>query len=200
VSIERKEKGGLLEEKVKKRKSAEGAKAPGGQGDNKQSKTSNKKGKGGGTPGGNSNPTLGLTVGTGMKFCPLCHSAGLPETVYHTHNLADCNKKDVFSQALSAAVKPKPAPSAGRGHCQLHPMEHNRVEMTSRIQEANTRKQICRAFRAATSSEEEVCKYLRGVMMDPTLEDTYRARCMMPMYFDPHGNAELQTSLPMATS
>jgi hypothetical protein len=44
VSIERKEQRDLLEEKVKKRKSAEGSKAaPGGQGGNKQSKTSDKK-------------------------------------------------------------------------------------------------------------------------------------------------------------
>jgi hypothetical protein len=88
-------RGSLLKER---------AKAPGGQGGNKQQKTSNKKGKGGGTPGGNNNPTAGLTAGQGMKFCPLCHGAGLPETVYHTHNMATCNKKDVFSQALSAAV------------------------------------------------------------------------------------------------
>jgi hypothetical protein len=60
VSIERKEQRDLCEEKTKKRKSAEGAKkAPGSQGGNKQSKTSNKKGKGGGTPEGHSNPTVG---------------------------------------------------------------------------------------------------------------------------------------------
>jgi hypothetical protein len=63
VSIERKEQRDLLEEKAKKRKSAEGAKTPGGQGGNKQQKTSNKKGKGGGTPGGINNPTAGLTAG-----------------------------------------------------------------------------------------------------------------------------------------
>jgi hypothetical protein len=56
--------------------------------------------------------------------------------VYRTHNMANCNKKDVFSQALSAAVKPKPAPSAGRGRGQFQLMEHHRIEMTNRLQEA----------------------------------------------------------------
>jgi hypothetical protein len=74
-------------------------------------------------------------------------------------------------------------------------MEHHCIEMTNHLlQEANTREQICRAFRAATSPE-EVCQYLR--VMDPTLEDTYLAR-RMPMYFDLPGNDELQSSLPMA--
>jgi hypothetical protein len=196
MSIKRKEQRDLLEKKAKKGKSVEGAKTPGGQGGNKQSKPSNKKGKGGGAPGRNINPTAGLTAGQGMKFYPsLCHGAGLPETVYRTHNLANCNKKVVFSQALSAAVKPKPAPpSAGRGRGQLHRMEHNRIELTSCISKANTREQICRAFRAATTHE-EVCQYRR--VMDTTLKDTFFAR-HMPMYFDPHGNTELQSSLPMA--
>jgi hypothetical protein len=33
--------------------------------------------------------------------------------------------------------------------------------------------------------------------MDPTLEDTFVAH-YMTMYFDPRGNTELQSSLPMA--
>jgi hypothetical protein len=77
VSIERKEQRDLLEEKAKKRKSAEGTKNPGGQGgpsSNKKTKTSIKKGG----PPDRSNNNQRETAGE-MKFYPLCHGAGLPE-------------------------------------------------------------------------------------------------------------------------
>jgi hypothetical protein len=113
VSIERKEQRDLLEEKAKKRKSAEGTKNPGGQGgpsSNKKTKASTKKGG----PPDRSNNNQQETAGE-MKFCPLCHGAGLPKRVYCSHNLVKCDKKDLFNQALTAAVKPKPPPGAGRG-------------------------------------------------------------------------------------
>jgi hypothetical protein len=75
VSIERKEQRDLLEEKAKKRKSAEGAKTPGGQGGNKQQKTSNKKGKGGGTPWRKQQSNSGSSCGTRnevLSLVPWC--------------------------------------------------------------------------------------------------------------------------------
>jgi hypothetical protein len=194
VSIERKEQRDLLEEKAKKRKSAEGTKTPGGQGgtsSNKKTKTSS--GKKGGPPDV-SNNQRGLAGD--MKFCPLCHGAGLPEGTYRSHNLAKCNKKDVFNQALSAAVKPKPSAGAGRGRGRGQPqMEHHQRERVRRsFEDATAREQIRRAFRAA-SSPEEVCQYLR--VLDPSLEDTYLAQ-RMPMYYDAQGQPEQQSSLPLA--
>jgi hypothetical protein len=194
VSIERKEQRDLLEEKAKKRKSAEGTKNPGGQGgssSNKKTKTSIKKGG----PPDRSNNNQRETAGE-MKFCPLCHGAGLPERTYRSHNLAKCEKKDLFNQALTAAVKPRPPPGAGRGRGRgQSQMEHNQRERVRRsFEEATTREQIRRAFRAATSPE-DVCQYLR--VLDPSLEDTYLAQ-RMPMYYDAQGQPEQQSSLPLA--
>jgi hypothetical protein len=146
VSIERKEQRDLLEEKAKKRKSAEGTKNPGGKGGsstNKKAKTSLKKGG----PPDRSNNNQRETAGE-MKFCPLCHGAGLPERTYCSHNLVKCDKKDLFNQALTAAVKPKPPPGAGRGRGRgLSQMEHNQRERVHHsFEEATTHEQIHRAF------------------------------------------------------
>jgi hypothetical protein len=123
-----------------------------------RNKSLNKKGKCGGTSGGHNNPTAGLTVGVGMKFCHLCHGAGLPETVYPMHNLASCNKKDLFNQTLSVAVISKPAAGTGRGHGQLRYMKHKQVEryVHPTMHDMIAREQICRAFHASTTLE-EVC-------------------------------------------
>jgi hypothetical protein len=94
-----------------------------------------------------------------MKFCPLCHGAGLPEGTYRSHNLAKCNRKDLFNQALSSALKPKPSASAGRGRGRgQSQMEHHQRERVRRsFEDATACEQIRRAFRAASSAE-EVCQ------------------------------------------
>jgi hypothetical protein len=195
VSIERKEQRDLADDKAKKRKSAEGMKTPGSQ-VGSASKLARTSGKKGGTPGGNINQPKGSAVGE-MKFCPLCHGAGLPEAVYRSHNLATCENKSKFNQALAAAVKPRPTSGGGRGrgrgeHHRMEQLQNDRLRRS--FEEASTREQIRRAFHAASSAE-EVCQYLR--VLDPTLEDTYLAR-RTPMYYDAQGKPEIQSSLPMA--
>jgi hypothetical protein len=88
--------------------------------------------------------------------------------------LASCNKKNLFNQPLSEAVKPKPAAGTKEEDVVRTEPPHYNEERSIHIKCMITPEQIHQTFCAALAPE-EVWQYLR--VLNPVLNNIYLACC-----------------------